>query len=110
MTTTLFVLNDNLLEIVNLKDGTDDSTITGTVVSDAGGSVTVTLVDADGVEVSGETWPLALSHVANGLWRATLSDTLSLTRNAFYVAQITVNAGAGKQGYWEVVCPAETRS
>lgn len=99
----LYVSNDNLFEVVGLKDAADNSAITS-------GTITVTLVDSAGTQVTGETWPLAMSHVGAGLWRATLVDTLSLTAGNFYTAQVSANAGAGKLGYWEVVCRAENRS
>ena len=88
--------NDMTLELADLTNET-----TGENVNDA--TVTVTLVDAAGAEVTGDTWPKTMSYVtgSNGVYRTNLVDTLSLTRGAKYVARISANGGAALQGYWE---------
>lgn len=75
-------------------------------------TVTVTLKDeADGTEVSGETWPLSMSYVtgSNGIYRATLADTLSLSEGSSYLAEISANAGAGLQGFFTLTLKAKVR-
>uniref|UniRef100_A0ABX1N8I5 Uncharacterized protein n=1 Tax=Aromatoleum buckelii TaxID=200254 RepID=A0ABX1N8I5_9RHOO len=54
--------------------------------------------------MTGETWPLALTYVtdSNGVYRATLKDTLSLTANARYVATVSADGGSGKQARWDL--------
>ena len=49
---------------------------TGAYINDA--TLTVTLVDSDGNEVSGETWPLGFSYIAgsNGNYHALLDSGL----------------------------------
>lgn len=93
--------NDMVLELRGLA-----SEVTGDYLNYA--TVAVTLKDASGVEVSGESWPLAMAYVAssNGKYRATLADTLSLTDRARYTATITADAGAGLKGEWveDLVC------
>lgn len=101
---TLYVGNDMLLEVADLKDD-----VTGEHLNAA--TVTVTLKDSAGVNVTGETWPLALAYVtsSNGVYRATLKDTLSLTANARYVATVIADAGSGKRAQWELDVVARTR-
>jgi hypothetical protein len=104
MTQVIFNKNDNLLELVELKDVVADTFVNTATVS-------VTLVDKDGVEVSGETWPLTMLYVAasNGIYRATIIDTLTLIVDALYTAQITANDGANRLAYWEFPIRVETR-
>jgi hypothetical protein len=94
---SLYIGNDNILELNGLLNV---SVSPSTYVNTA--SVAVTLYDTNGDEVSGETWPLTMSYVAssNGVYRATLSDSLSLKVNRRYRAKITANGGAGLQGEW----------
>ncbi len=104
MTQVIFNLNDNLLELIDLKD----------VVADAfanSATVTVTLVDKDDVNVVGESWPLTMNYVAasNGLYRAVLKDTLTLVVDDLYTAKVDVNAGVDKQAHWEFPIRTETR-
>lgn len=101
---TLYVGNDMLLEVSGLRDD-----VTGDYLNAA--TVTVTLKDSAGVNVTGETWPLALAYVtsSNGVYRATLKDTLSLTANARYVATVIADGGEGKRAQWELDVVARTR-
>lgn len=104
MTTRLFVGNDNVIELDALKD-----VIADTFINTA--SVTVTLTDANGDEIVGETWPLAMSYVggSQGTYRATLPDTLTLTSGTTATAVVDVNGGPGLQGQWTVRLSVETR-
>ncbi len=104
MTQVIFNLNDNLIELIDLKD----------VVADAfanSATVTVTLIDKDGVEVAGETWPLAMIYVAasDGKYRATFVDTLTLIVDDLYTAKIDVDDGANRVAHWEFPIRVETR-
>lgn len=94
----LFYLNDMLIEIEGLQDVIDP----GNYLNSA--TVTVTLVDSEGTEVSGETWPLTMVYVgsSDGIYRATLNDDLGLTLGDQYTAKVSANGGAGLQGYWEL--------
>ena len=108
MSLTMYVgPNDNLLTAVGLQNE-----VSGAYLNSA--TVTVTLVDADGTEVAGETWPLTMDYVAasDGNYRATLTDTLSalLSSGVDLVAQITANGGAGLNGYWEIPILTATRT
>lgn len=94
---TLYVGNDMLLEVAGLRDD-----VTGDYLNAA--TVTVTLKTSAGVNVSGQAWPLALAYVtgSNGVYRATLIDTLSLTANSRYVATVIADAGDGKRAQWDL--------
>ncbi len=102
---SLKISNDNYLTLSGLQDALD----TANYINDA--VVTVTIVDADGGELAGETWPLTMSYVSasNGVYRVKLPYTLSgLTDNDLLTAQITATGG-GLRGYWAVPVQAEDR-
>ena len=100
----LYRSNDHVLELRGLKNE-----LTGAALNSA--TVTVTLVDATGAQVSGDTWPKTMSYVtsSSGNYRCTLGYALSLTEDARYTAQITANAGSGLRAYWEMECVARNR-
>ena len=104
MPLTLYLSNDNVLELTGLIN-----TVTNTYLNSA--TVTVTLVDNADVEVSGETWPLTMTYVAasDGKYRATLTDSLSIIGGTRYTAKIAADSGAGLKGYWECRVVAEIR-
>lgn len=95
MTDILYLQSDNLLEVTGLQN-----VATGAYINNA--TVTVTLVDAGGTAVSGQSWPATLSYVSgsNGDYRVTLEDTLSLSENGTYVPRVTVLAD-GLKRYFE---------
>ncbi len=95
MTDILYLQSDNLLEVTGLQNAA-----TETYINNA--TVTVTLADASGTAVSGQSWPATLPYVngSNGDYRATLEDTLSLSENSTYVARVTVLAN-GLKRYFE---------
>lgn len=99
------ILSDNVLELSGLKNE-----VTGAFINTA--TVTATLVDREGVEVTGQSWPTAMPYVAasDGVYRGTLSDSLDLTKFETYTAQITADAGPGLRQYWECAGPAQAAS
>lgn len=101
---TLYVGNDMLIEVAGLAE-----VLTGAAINDA--TVTVTLKTDAGVSVTGATWPLSMAYVANssGIYRVTLPDTLSLTADASYIAHINADGGDGRMGHWERDIVAKTR-
>lgn len=106
MSLTLYLGNDNVLTLVGLQND-----ISAAYLNAA--TVTVTLVDSDGTEISGETWPLTMTYVAtsDGNYRATLPDTLTgLTAADALTAKVSADGGAGLQGYWEVPVLAAVRT
>ena len=91
--------NDNLIELIGLQDLSDDAYINNA-------TVTVTVKDkSSGQSIEGETWPLTLKYVSgsNGNYSVILRDTLSVSLNQQLVAEITANAGADRQGFWDEV-------
>ncbi len=105
MAQALYKSNDNLLEIDGLKNAATDA-----YIDDA--TVTVTLVDAEGAEVTGQSWPTTMSYVAssNGKYRAVLKDALSVTNLDRYTAKITADGGSDLLGYWEFPLSAIVRT
>lgn len=102
---TIHVLNrsnDHILELRGLKNE-----LTGAALTSA--TVTVTLVDSEGAEVAGDTWPKPMTHVADGTYRCTLVYGLTLAVDGRYTAQITANAGAGLRARWDMECVARDR-
>lgn len=101
----LYTGNDTVIEVKGLKNE-----VNGAFLNAA--TVTTTLMDADGDEVAGETWPKALQYVtgSDGIYRATLPYTLSLAAGGRYVAQISVNAGAGLRASFSLPCVARSRA
>lgn len=87
---TAYLNSDNVLTLSGLIDS-----ITSSYQNTA--TVEVTLTDINGNEVTGETWPLTMNYVSasNGVYRATLVDTLSVSAGE-YTATVTANIGAGQ--------------
>ncbi|KKK68278.1 hypothetical protein LCGC14_2945670 [marine sediment metagenome] len=104
MTQVIFNKNDNLLEVVGLKN-----VVTDTFINTA--TVTATLVDSKDVNVVGESWPITLSYVAasDGLYQAILKDTMTLVSGGLYTAKIDADDGPNKRAHWEFPVRAETR-
>ena len=91
---TAFIANTNVLQLEGLKNSR-----TGEFINDA--DVEVTIKRA-GAEIAGETWPLAMSYVADsdGDYVAILSHELPFTR-ADHIAIIDANGGDDLIGHWE---------
>ena len=88
----LRINSDNVVEVQTLTDVVADTAITTA-------TVTVTLKDSDGVNITGETWPLQMTHVAAGTYRTTLSDSLGLTVDTTVTGLFVADDGVGK--HWE---------
>lgn len=100
-----FHQNDNLLEVLGLKDEVAGSFLNGATVA-------VTVTDLKGNQVSGETWPLAMAFVggSNGDYRATLKENLGFTAGQEYVGDITADGGAGLKARWKFRFKVRTRT
>lgn len=101
----LFQNNDTVLELENLKNE-----VNGAYLNSA--TVTVTLKDSAGMNVTGTTWPKAMTYVAasNGMYRATLPYGLALVPAQRYTATIVADAGAGLHAEWSVECVCRARN
>ena len=83
--------SDNTIELRGLRNA-----VTGQAVTTA----TVTAVTTyNGVNVSGITWPITLSHVSNGLYRANIPNEVNLVTGREYKALVVADAGA--DAHWE---------
>ena len=102
---TVFVGNSNLLELIGLKDVTDDS-----YINDA--AIAATVKDEAGVEVAGQTWPVTMAFVAasNGNYRGVLSEDVAFVAKTNYIAHIEANAGTNRIGHWEFKFKPLTRT
>ncbi len=74
-------------------------------------TVTARLVDAQGVDIVGQTWPLTLDYVAtsDGDYCGTLNDTLEQTIDAIETAQVTFDGGMGLKAFWQTPCVVQVR-
>lgn len=82
--------NSSIFKITGLKNAVD-----GTYINDA--SVTVTLTDRKGVEISGETFPLTVPPVAStttGEYQVILSASLAMTKDQAIIANIDITSGS----------------
>jgi len=103
MALTIYIANNNCIELTGLTN-------TATEVVDTAATVTVTLKDSLDVDVVGQAWPATMSHVAAGLYRATLDDDLALVHNASYTAMVEVIGTGTEIGHWELSLRAKTRA
>lgn len=97
--------NDMVVEVRGLEDD-----VSGEHVNDA--TVTCTLIDSAGSNVTGQSWPLTLSYVAesDGVYRATIPYSVATVAGADYTLQIDVNAGSGLRGQWSIPCLCKKRT
>ena len=78
-------------------------------------TVTVTIVDAKKIPVTGATFPLSMNYVSgsNGNYVATLTHTLAILNGRPYTAIIDANgniSGTEHIGHWEFPFTAQTRT
>lgn len=99
---TLYVANSNVLELQGLTNS-------ATGVADTGATVTVTLKDRAGANVTGQSWPASLAHVSAGTYRATLENDIGITAGIKYLAVINATGSGGEIGHWEADVVAQTR-
>lgn len=99
----LYINNDLVLELDGLKDE-----VTGSYTNNA--TVVVTLNDASGNPVAGDTWPKAMLYVSgsDGVYRAGLLHQLPLNQNGRYTAIVTAVIGS-LQARWTLDCLARLR-
>ena len=95
--------NSMVIELLGLTDS-----ITDAFVLDA--TVTITLLDDAGAEVTGETWPLTMTFVAasDGNYRAVMDEAIVVIVGHQYTAQVTA-ISSGTTGFWEAPVVAERR-
>lgn len=88
--------NTNVVEINGLRNAVTDA-----YVNDA--TVTLTVEDADGTEVSGVSWPVAGSYIASsdGIYQIVVATDAVFTVGRKYTAKVTATSGSDV-AYWEV--------
>jgi len=101
----IYINNDNLLSVENLKNAATD-----VYINDA--TVTATLKNSAGGNVTGQSWPLTLAFVSssNGDYKGILEDGLTLTEGTTYTALINVNAGNDQIANWSILFNAAKRT
>lgn len=102
-----YVANTNTLELNGLK-----SEVEGIFINDA--TVTVTIKDSAGVEVTGQGWPLLLDYVdgTDGNYRTALTHNLNLLNGKKYTAFIDADGSTSDlelYGHWEFIFTAQAR-
>jgi hypothetical protein len=109
MTTIAYVGNTNNLELNGLKSDLED------VYIDTA-TVTVTILDDAGVEVTGEGWPQNMSYVtnSNGNYVLSLTHSVNLTSGKHYTAVIDADGSSTspaieRWGHWEFPFTAKIR-
>lgn len=87
--------SNNIIELDALRNG-----ITGDYINDA--TVTVTIVDPDDNELTGQSWPTTMDYVngSNGKYRALLDFDIDWPAD-YAFSLISVNGGAGLVGYFK---------
>lgn len=98
----IYIGNTNVIELRALTNSV-------TNVVDTGATVAVTLLDASGTEVAGETWPVSASHSSGGNYQATLSAGIAITNLNRYTAKIAVTGFGGETGLYECQVIAQVR-
>ena len=90
--------NDNTIKALGLKIES-----TG-VYLDGDDTVTVTLKDLAGTNLTGQSWPLTLAYVAasNGDFTGVLLAALALTSSQEIVAEISVAELGGLVAFWKL--------
>jgi hypothetical protein len=107
--TIAYVANTNNLELTGLK-----SELEGNYLNDA--TVTVTLKDAAGAEVTGgDGWPETMTYIegSNGNYVIGLTHALVLLPGKKYTAIIDADGGSSgheRWGHWEFQFTAQTRT
>lgn len=104
---TAYVGNTNVITLTGLMSE-DEATYLNAA------TVTVTVKDSAGAEVTGETWPVTMDYVdaSDGDYRAAISYAADLTAGNSYVAVIDVDAtdtSGERVGHWEFPFKAEVR-
>lgn len=103
MSLVLYVGNSNVIELQTLTNSATDAV-------DTGATVEVTLKTLAGVNVTGQSWPLALTHASAGTYRATMDSAAAIVANRKYVAHVDVTGSGSEVAHWEVPTTAEVRA
>ncbi len=100
----VLIRNDNVIEVKNVKNS-----VTGAPINNA--TVQVTVRNARGETIEGQTWPYTVPYVAlsAGLYRGILDDAMKLPPGVVTV-DIDVDGGAGNKANRVVTARAKRGS
>lgn len=103
MSSVLYVGNTSLIAINGLN--TD-----GTYENDATVELT-TIVDPDGAQITGETFPVSMAYVAasDGNYEGELSNAAVIAQGTSYTLTIVATSAAGKVAKWNETLVAKMR-
>lgn len=95
MNEVLYRANDNLLQLTGLTQARTKQPVTDAVV-------TVTLVDTDGAQLSGVTWPLTMSNESGSNdYYCVVDAALVVAVDQRVFAEITVTSGT-LDAFWRI--------
>lgn len=102
----LLIGNDHTLEVTGLQDELSPLSYLNAA------TVTARIKNTNDSDVTGETWPITLSYVAasNGNYRGNISDAIAFLNGAFYIVEITADAGSGLLAFWRKEVVAQYRT
>ena len=100
----IYISNDTQIDVTGLQNAADSSYLNAA-------TVTATLKDSAGSEVSGVSWPLTLSYVASsdGNYSGTIDKAVSISEQVSYFLEITAAQG-GIDAFWRIRLFAQYRS
>ena len=101
--TAWYINSDNVVQITGFQNAIDSTYLNSA-------TVTCTIKDTAGNEVSGISWPVTLDYVAasNGNYRATIDKAILLTYSNIYYVEITA-AESGIDSFWRIPIHARYR-
>lgn len=100
---SLYIGNSNVVELEDLKNSATNNI-------DTGASVQVTVLDEQEAEVTGQVWPVLMSHVSNGLYRATLDPAINLVAGTVFFLKVEATGSGGQTGLWKYKVIAQERN
>ena len=108
MTAFVYDANTNNLELTGLQ-----AEIDGTYLNAA--TVTVTVNDASGNPVAGETWPQTMNYISasNGNYLVGLTYAIQFQNGQAYTAVISADGSSGgteRRGLWKFAFVGKTRT
>jgi len=99
----LFVGNDNVVELRELRNSVTDAVDTAATVS-------FTLQTEDGVDLAGPVWPLSMPYDAgSGAYRVVLPASIPIVEGDYYVGVVDVVGSGSETGRFEIGLPAVVR-
>lgn len=89
----IYLDNDHAVHLTGLADG-DGAAVTSATVE-------ARVMDSSGADVSGVTWPVALTHTGSGNYSGTIDKAIVLQEGAIYYLDVTATA-SGMDANWRI--------